>query len=100
MKNFFILAIIVALSCSCSSTKQMPGQGKTPYTKTGKFNSCMFDEAYKLKEQGKLNNPKLDVWTTSQEILISCRKKLSIPEQEINATQSLNIISSTITSIR
>lgn len=92
-KKFLVSALL--FTAACTSTQD---QGKTPETIRGQLNRCMLDRTYDLKDAGKLENT--DKWTTAREILSLCKRRLHISGSEINDTQSLNIIVSTIDSLR
>ncbi len=94
LKKLAIIAL-VALSSACVSTKD---EGKTPQTLSGKFNSCMLNSIYDLKDSGKLFYR--DKWSTAHDIMKSCERKLHISSSEINEKQSINIIVSVIDSLR
>ena len=103
MKKILTLTIFMSLAvsgCRITETSGTRDQGLTPQTTRGKFYSCMQSEAHKQKDEGKLNSPNLDIWTTAQEIQTKCQRKLKLSKQDINETQNIEIIVSTIKSLR
>lgn len=92
-KKILVAGLLFTAACTPAQN-----QGKTPETVRGQLNRCMLDHTYDLKYAGKLQTS--DKWTTAQEILSLCKHKLHISGQEISDTQSLNIIVSTIDSLR
>lgn len=93
-KLYIAVSILFILSACASQT-----ENKTPQTKIGQLNSCMLNEAYASKENGKLARTP-DNRTLAGQILNICTSKLGIANEEINRTQSLNIIVSVLKTLR
>ena len=91
-----LLAIILGISVAACSWNN--NADKTPRTVSGQLNGCMLNEAYDLKDQGRLFGR--DKWSVAHDIMRECERKLRISSSEINEKQSLNIIVSVIDSLR
>lgn len=86
-----VLAALLAAGCASAPAD------KTPQTVSGRLNSCMLREIYDLRDAGKLP---ADEWTAAQETLTKCKRRLGLGDENVNATQSLNIAVSVIRSLR
>lgn len=95
LKKTFIIALALTVS-ACSLLSK--NEGKTPQTKIGQLNSCMFNKVYDLKASGTLFQS--GTWETSRTILNACEKELNISGTSINETQSMNIVGSLIESLK
>ncbi len=89
LKKMLVAGLLLTAACTPAQN-----QGKTPETVRGQLNRCMLDRVYDLKAETGT-----DKWTTAREILGFCKRRLRIYGSEINDTQSLNIIVSTIDSL-
>ncbi len=95
LKKITITSFAIALTaCSLFGNDE----GKTPQTKIGQLNSCMFNKVYDMKAAGTLFQS--GTWTTSRSILTACEKELNVPGSSINETQSMNIVGSLIESLK
>lgn len=94
LKKFLAIGTLLALA-ACTTVSD---EGKTPRTEVGRLNGCMLDGAYDLKAAGKLAGQ--NKWTVARNILSSCERKLNLSPDEINETQSLNIIVSVIDTLK
>ncbi|MBQ1612590.1 MAG: hypothetical protein II085_03855 [Alphaproteobacteria bacterium] len=95
IKQISVMGLALAVA-ACSSL--FKDEGKTPQTKIGQLNSCMLTKVYDMKDAGTLFRS--GTWTTARNILDTCEKELNISGSSINETQSMNIVSSVIESLK
>ncbi len=98
MKKICFTMFIASILCGCSSLNLYQDKSKTPKTKIGEFNSCSLYEIDELRYNNKLSES--NTWTIAQEIISSCLKQLDMDREEINNTQSLNMIVSAIKALK
>jgi len=96
MKHLHYILSIAFLLAGCA----LPSPDKTPQTRTGQLNSCMLQEVYRLHDAGAMSAPDFDENRLAWNVLAICRSRLDIDSSEFNAVQSLEIISSTIRTLR